>query len=81
MRTGHALVAALAWGWASWTLAPVWAEAGPSAQDGLEAKRDKKLQSPFLKSAPWITDFTKAREESKRTGKPIFGYFTRSYAP
>jgi hypothetical protein len=81
MRTGRALVAALAWGWASWTLAPGLAQAGAPTQDGLEAKRDKKLQSEFLKAAPWMTDFAKAREESKKTSKPIFGYFTRSYAP
>lgn len=45
-----------------------------------EALRDKKLQEPFLAKASWITDYDKAREESKKTGKPIFAYFTRSYA-
>jgi hypothetical protein len=51
-----------------------------SAQS-LEEKRDKKLQLPFLKKAVWITDFDKAREEAKKSGKAIFGYFTRSYSP
>ena len=51
-----------------------------SAQS-LEEKRDKKLASEFLKKAAWITDYDKAREESKKTGKPIFGYFTRSFSP
>jgi hypothetical protein len=47
----------------------------------LEEKRDKKLASEFLKKAAWFTDYDKAREESKKSGKPIFGYFTRSFSP
>lgn len=47
----------------------------------LEEKRDKKLASEFLKKAAWTTDYDKALEESKKTGKPIFGYFSRSYSP
>ena len=34
-------------------------------------KLQKKLKEPFLKQAPWITDYEKAREEAKKTGKPI----------
>jgi hypothetical protein len=51
-----------------------------SAQS-LEEKRDKKLASEFLKKAAWFIDYDKAREEAKKTGKPIFGYFTRSFSP
>jgi hypothetical protein len=40
-----------------------------------------KLRSPFLSQASWITDYDQARRESAKTGKPIFAYFTRSYAP
>lgn len=47
----------------------------------LEEKRDKKLASEFLKKASWITDYDKALAEAKKSGKPIFGYFSRSYAP
>ena len=47
----------------------------------LEEKRDKKLASEFLKKASWITDYDKALAESKKSGKAIFGYFSRSYAP
>ena len=54
--------------------------AAASAQS-LEEKRNKKLASEFLKKAVWFTDYDKAREESKKTGKPIFGYFTRSFSP
>jgi hypothetical protein len=51
------------------------------AQETMEQKRDKKLQSPFLKKAPWITDYDAAMAEAKKSGKPIFAYFTRSYSP
>jgi hypothetical protein len=51
------------------------------AQQSLEEKRDKKLASEFLKKAAWVTDYDKALEEAKKSGKPIFGYFTRSYSP
>ena len=50
------------------------------AQGDLIAKRDAKLQSPFLKNADWITDYDKALAAAKESGKPIFGYFTRSYS-
>lgn len=52
-----------------------------SAQGDLVAKRDKKLESPFLKAASWITDYDVARATAKESGKPIFAYFTRSYSP
>jgi hypothetical protein len=53
------------------------------AQDQAElaAKRDQKLESEFLKFADWITDYAEARAVAAETGKPIFAYFTRSYAP
>ena len=46
----------------------------------LEDKRDALLKEEWLKKAPWITDYDKAREEAKKSGKAIFAYFTRSYA-
>ena len=55
--------------------------ASPAFGQSLEEKRDKKLASEFLKKSAWITDYDKAREEAKKSGKPMFGYFTRSYAP
>lgn len=51
------------------------------AQESLEARRDAKLASEFLKKAPWMTDYDKAREESKKSNKPILAYFSRSFAP
>jgi hypothetical protein len=44
-------------------------------------KRAAKLAEPWVKNADWITDYDKARQLSDESGKPIFAYFTRSYAP
>ena len=50
------------------------------AQSGdLEAKLKKKLEAPWIKDPKWITDYDEAKAEAKKTGKVIFGYFTRSY--
>jgi hypothetical protein len=46
----------------------------------LEKKRDELLAEDWLKKADWITDYDKARDEAKKSGKVIFAYFTRSYA-
>jgi len=48
---------------------------------GLEEKKAEKLKSEFLKKADWILDYDKAREEAKKSGKPIFAVFSRSYSP
>ncbi len=45
-----------------------------------EEKRDAKLAEDWLQNADWLTDYDQAREVSAETGKPIFAYFTRSYA-
>ncbi|MBV8879336.1 MAG: thioredoxin family protein [Planctomycetaceae bacterium] len=47
----------------------------------LEEKKAEKLKAEFLKKADWILDYDKAREESKKSGKPIFAVFSRSYSP
>ncbi|MBI2921178.1 MAG: hypothetical protein HYY18_08860 [Planctomycetes bacterium] len=47
----------------------------------LEDKRDAKLKEAFIQKAGWVLDYTKAREEAKKAGKPILVYFTRSYSP
>ena len=52
-----------------------------AAAQSMEERRDKKLSEPWVTKAAWLTDYDKARAESKKSGKPIFGYFTRSYAP
>ena len=52
-----------------------------SAQADLEEKYQKKLEKEFMKKVPWETSLDEAMRKSRETGKPIFGYFTRSYAP
>lgn len=66
----------------AWTLVAFSALAGPAVAQGgdLEDKLRKKLESEWIRSPEWITDYDQARAEAKRTGKVIFGYFTRSYA-
>lgn len=61
--------------------APRAGNAAPApTQEELIAKRDEKLKLPFLQKAPWLTDYDAARAAAKKTGKPIFVYFSRSYA-
>ena len=49
-------------------------------QEQMKKNLEHKLEQPFLKVATWITDFDEAKAASKKSGKPIFAYFTRSYA-
>lgn len=42
--------------------------------------RQARLQKPVFQQNGWGTDFDRARAASKQSGKPIFAYFTRSYA-
>lgn len=51
-----------------------------AAQD-LKANLEKKLAKPFFKNAAWIMDFDEAKRKANEVGKPIFAYFSRSYAP
>lgn len=54
---------------------------GQRSQEQLIASREAKLASDWLKLADWHLDYDEARAEAKKTGKPIFTYFTRSYSP
>ena len=56
------------------------AQAPQKTQDELKAQRTEKLAKEVFKKAPWTFDYDAARAEAKKTGKPIFAYFTRSYA-
>lgn len=51
-----------------------------AAEADLAAKREAKLAEGWVSSGGWITDYEKALEASKASGKPVFAYFTRSYA-
>ncbi|MHC4958398.1 MAG: hypothetical protein ACYTGN_08470 [Planctomycetota bacterium] len=46
-----------------------------------EEKLEAKLAKPFAKNAEWITDYDAAKAKAVQSGKLIFAYFTRSYAP
>ncbi|MHC4972123.1 MAG: hypothetical protein ACYTG3_07310 [Planctomycetota bacterium] len=54
---------------------------GPPDQKALQGNLDQKLAKPFVKNAAWILDFAEAKRKAKELQKPIFAYFTRSYAP
>lgn len=51
------------------------------SQDELAQLRAEKLAKPVFAKAPWLTDYDAARAKAKAEAKPIFVYFTRSYAP
>lgn len=53
----------------------------PPTQEELKQRFEKKLKGAWLENATWILDYDKAREEAKASGKQVFAYFTRSYAP
>jgi hypothetical protein len=53
------------------------------AQDGetKEQKYEKKVAESWFKDNGFTDDYEAAKKKSAETGKPIFAYFTRSYAP
>ena len=55
--------------------------AGPAIAETNEEKFEKKLKEPFVQNADWVLDFDEALAKAKETKKPVFAYFTRSYAP
>jgi len=46
-----------------------------------EEKLSKKIATGFVGKGNWILDFDEACKKAKEEKKPIFSYFTRSYAP
>ncbi len=54
---------------------------GAAQGQSLEEKLEEKLAKEFMKKIEWNLTLDEAMKKSKETGKPIFGYFTRSYAP
>jgi len=53
-----------------------------SAQDDeLSTLKARKLASPFLARVTWHLDYDLALADAARSGRLIFAYFTRSYAP
>jgi hypothetical protein len=71
-------------------LAPILAASLSFAAPALTAqKSQEELQAAFADmqthawytGGGWTTDFDAAKARAKETGKPIFAYFTRTYAP
>lgn len=50
------------------------------SQEDLIKLRDEKFALDVFKKAPWTFDYDAARAEAKKSGKPIFTYFSRSYS-
>lgn len=48
------------------------------SQEELTQLREEKLSKPVFEG--WVSDYAEAKSQAKETGKPIFAYFTRSYA-
>ena len=49
-------------------------------QEELIKLRDEKRALPVFKLADWTFDYDQARARAKDEGKPVFTYFSRSYA-
>ncbi|MGH7163175.1 MAG: hypothetical protein ACREID_06810 [Planctomycetota bacterium] len=63
------------------SLAAVLALAAASSAQSPEERRDEKLAKEFVKNAAWVTDYEEALRAAAAQAKPVFAYFTRSYAP
>jgi hypothetical protein len=49
--------------------------------EDLRQKLEAKLSEEWVALQEWTTDYDLARRRSAESGKLIFAYFTRSYAP
>jgi hypothetical protein len=47
----------------------------------MQAKYESKVAEAWFTENGFTDDYDVARERAKEAGKPIFAYFTRSYAP
>ena len=53
----------------------------PPTQDELKQRLAKKLAGPWIQNAARKLGYAEALQASKASGKQLFAYFTRSYAP
>lgn len=53
----------------------------PKTQEQLIKLRNETFALDVFKRAPWTFDYDAARQDAKKSGKPILVYFTRSYSP
>ena len=50
-------------------------------QDDMQHRKQELLEEEWLQNANWVMTYAEAKAKAKQSGKMIFGYFTRSYAP
>lgn len=53
----------------------------PDAQQQLQEKLDAKLAKSFIQKADWELEFDAAKKRAAAEAKPLFIYFSRSFAP
>jgi hypothetical protein len=53
---------------------------GTYDQEEMKASFAAMQAEPWFTDGAWITDFDTAKQKAAETGKPIFAYFTRTYA-
>ena len=47
----------------------------------LEEKLERKLAKPFVENVAWVQEYDAALAKAKESGRIVFAYFSRSYAP
>jgi len=62
-------------------LALLGALAAAARAQSLEERLEEKLKKPFVTNAAWVLEFDAAKRQARESGKVIFAYFTRSFAP
>ncbi len=50
-------------------------------QDDMLHRKTELLAEAWLGKANWVMSYAEAKAKAKQSGKMIFAYFTRSYAP
>jgi len=50
-------------------------------QEKMKASYAEMQTHSWFTGGSWITDFDAAKAKARQSGKPIFAYFTRTYAP
>lgn len=50
-------------------------------QEQMKANYAEMQTHSWFTNGDWITDFAAAKAKARETGRPIFAYFTRTYAP
>ena len=50
-------------------------------QADMMQRKAELLSEEWLQNADWVMSYVEAKAKARQSGKMIFGYFTRSYAP